>query len=79
MTVSGNFRNHFMSSFESRSALLVAALVVAGASAAHAQTSAPSAASPNSPPSQISPSGPAGATGAAGSIPSNKVSSKYLN
>ncbi len=79
MTVSGNFRNHFMSSFESRSALLVAALVVAGASAAHAQTSAPSAASPNSPPSQISPSGPAGATGAAGSIPSNKVSSKDVD
>lgn len=82
MTVSGNFRNHFMSSFETRSALLVAALVVAGASAAHAQTAAPAAASPGSPPSQMSPAGPAGAsgaTGAAGSIPQNKASNKDVD
>ena len=66
-------KQHFMSNFEARSTLLVAALVMGAASAAHAQTDA---ASPASPPSQM---GPAATSPAPGSIPQNKVTSKDLD
>lgn len=64
---------HFMSNFEARSTLLLAALVLGAAGAAHAQTDA---ASPASPPSQM---GPAATSPAQGGIPQNKVTSKDLD
>lgn len=66
-------KKHFMSNFEAHSTLLVAALVLGAAGAAHAQTDA---ASPTSPPSQTS---PAATSPAQGSIPQNKVTSKDLD
>ncbi len=77
-------KGHFMSNFEARSTLLLAAMVLSAAGAAHAQTAAPSAASPNSPPSTMSPSAAPqadAATPSTGSsaIPRNKVTSKDLD
>lgn len=77
-------KKHFMSDFETRSTLLLAALVLGAAGSAHAQTATPSAASPNSPPSTMSPSAAPQTeaatppTGSAG-IPRNKVTSKDLD
>lgn len=66
-------KEHFMSNFEARSTLLVAALVLSAASAARAQTDA---ASPASPPSQIS---PAATAPAQSGMTQNKVTSKDLD
>ena len=66
-------KKHFMSNFEARSTLLVAALVLNAASAAHAQTGA---FSPASPPSQMA---PAATPPAQGGIPQNKVTSRDLD
>lgn len=74
-------KTHFMSNFETRSTLMVAALVLSAATSAQAQTAAPSAASPGSPPSQMSPSATPQAEAATPStaIPQNKVTSKDLD
>jgi uncharacterized protein HemX len=66
-------KQHFMSNIEARSTLLVAALVLGAAGAAHAQTDA---AAPASPPSQM---GPAATSPAQGGIPQNRVTSKDLD
>ena len=60
-------KKHFMSNFEARSTLLVAALVLGAAGAAHAQTDA------------AAPASPAATSPAQGSIPQNKVTSKDLD
>ena len=66
-------KKYFMCNFEASSTLLIAALVLGAAGAAHAQTDA---SSPASPPSQM---GPAATAPAQGVIPQNKVASKDLD
>lgn len=56
MTVSKHLKNHFIPNFEVRSTLLMSALVLGAAAAAHAQSTAPMPADSGSPAKQMSPS-----------------------
>lgn len=73
-------KNHFMRKLDARNtmlmSLLMGALVICAATAAHAQTAAPPAESRNSPPSQMSPGLTPRATDG---IPQNKLTSKDVD